>query len=193
MNAPRLAALAFALSLAAPAQAETIVFIRHGEKPEAGLGQLNCKGLNRALALPAFFAKAFPKIDKIFAPNPSVEKPDGGKDYDYVRPLATIEPTAIARSLPINAGFGFADTAGLEKALTAPELQDAIVVVAWEHKYIDVLARDLLAAHGGDPKAVPDWAYKDYDGVYVVTLTPSSASFERIAEGLDGQSEACPS
>ena len=33
--------------------AETIVFVRHGEKPEAGLGQLNCQGLNRALALPS--------------------------------------------------------------------------------------------------------------------------------------------
>ncbi len=31
---------------------ETIVCVRHGEKPKGGLGQLNCKGLNRALALP---------------------------------------------------------------------------------------------------------------------------------------------
>jgi len=31
---------------------ETIVFFRHGEKPSAGLGQLTCQGLNRALALP---------------------------------------------------------------------------------------------------------------------------------------------
>ena len=31
---------------------ETIVCIRHGEKPPGGLGQLTCQGLNRALALP---------------------------------------------------------------------------------------------------------------------------------------------
>jgi hypothetical protein len=31
--------------------AETIVFVRHGEKPQDGFGQLNCQGLNRALAL----------------------------------------------------------------------------------------------------------------------------------------------
>ena len=38
----------------APADAniETIVAIRHGEKPPNGLGNLNCRGLNRALALP---------------------------------------------------------------------------------------------------------------------------------------------
>ena len=29
---------------------ETVVFVRHGEKPEKGLGQLSCRGLNRALA-----------------------------------------------------------------------------------------------------------------------------------------------
>ena len=32
---------------------ETIVFVRHGEKPANGLGQLDCQGFNRALALPA--------------------------------------------------------------------------------------------------------------------------------------------
>ncbi len=32
---------------------ETLVFVRHGEKPAQGYGQLNCQGLNRALALPA--------------------------------------------------------------------------------------------------------------------------------------------
>jgi hypothetical protein len=31
---------------------ETIVLLRHGEKPEGGLGQLNCQGLNRALVAP---------------------------------------------------------------------------------------------------------------------------------------------
>jgi len=31
---------------------ETIVFLRHGEKPQRGLGQSTCQGLNRVLALP---------------------------------------------------------------------------------------------------------------------------------------------
>ena len=29
---------------------ETLICIRHGEKPATGLGQLSCQGLNRALA-----------------------------------------------------------------------------------------------------------------------------------------------
>ena len=186
-------AAALVLALSATAQAETLVFIRHAEKPEAGLGQLSCQGLNRALALPAFFAKAFPRIDAFFAPDPGTPKPDKGKDYDYVRPLATIEPTAISRGKPVDAHIGFADIAGLEKAVTAPEYRDAIVVVAWEHKIIDVLARDLLVANGGDPKAVPAWDDADFDGVYVVTLVSGApARFERLTEGLNGRSEACP-
>ena len=50
---------------------ETIVLIRHGEKPDEGLGQLNCQGLNRALALPTVIAKTFGRPGAIFAPNPS--------------------------------------------------------------------------------------------------------------------------
>ena len=38
---------------------QTLVFIRHGEKPDEGLGQLSCQGLNRALALPPVIAKVF--------------------------------------------------------------------------------------------------------------------------------------
>jgi len=71
---------------------ETIVLVRHGEKPAAGLGQLTCKGLNRALALPALLMGRFGKPDLIYAPNPSVQVNDGNNQptYSYVRPLATI-------------------------------------------------------------------------------------------------------
>ena len=187
--------IAFGLvfGLAASANAETLVFIRHAEKPEAGLGQLSCQGLNRALALPGYFAKAFPRIDAFFAPDPGAPKPDRGVDYDYVRPLATIEPTAIARGMPVDAHIGFADIADLEKALQAPEYQDATIVVAWEHKIIDVVANDLLVAHGGELRAPPIWDDADFDGVYVLTLGPGSARLEKTREGLDGQSAACPS
>jgi hypothetical protein len=53
---------------------ETIVLVRHGEKPNKGLGQL-----------------------------PSQQKQDAGVFYDYVRPFATVEPSAIflaCRSMP---------------------------------------------------------------------------------------------
>ncbi len=75
---------------------ETVIFVRHGEKPHEGLGQLNCQGLNRALALPSVITKIFGRPDAIFAPDPDEGITDAGGRFDYVRPLATIEPTAVS-------------------------------------------------------------------------------------------------
>jgi hypothetical protein len=192
-----IAALALSGAMARWAYAEPagerIVFVRHGEKPREGLGQLSCRGLNRALALPAFIAAHFGKPDAIFAPNPADQKKDDGKLYDYVRPLVTVEPTAITFGLPVHADIGFADVVGLRKALEAPEYRDALVVVAWEHRLIDVVVRDLLAAHGGDPKLPPTWAEDDYDSVDVVTIDADGhAIFGHLREDLDGRPETCP-
>jgi hypothetical protein len=135
---------------------ETIAFVRHGEKPAAGLGQLDCQGLNRALALPKVVANTFGRPAAIFAPDPSVQKTDEGEPYDYVRPLATIEPTAIAFGLPVNASVGVFDTRGLQAAIEAPRFQNAFVLVAFEHKVIDDVVRAILTAHGGDAASVPN-------------------------------------
>ena len=116
----------------------TIVFVRHGEKPEGGLGQLNCQGLNRALALAPIIAKSFGRPDAIFAPNPSHPKEDAGTLYDYIRPLATIEPTAIWFGLPVDVSFDFQDIEGLQAALEDRRTLDhnVFVLVAWEHRQI---------------------------------------------------------
>ncbi len=196
--AAALAASAIALA-GGPARSagpvQTIVFLRHGEKPALGLGQLDCRGLNRALALPKVIAGAFGKPDAIIAPDPADQKRDGGQNYDYVRPLATIEPTAIAFGLPVEAGIGFADVAALQASLEAPARHQELVLVAWEHKLIDVVARNLLAKHGGDPNAVPKWSDDDYDSLDVVTIdwNAGRATFERKKEGLEGLSATCPS
>ena len=55
---------------------ETIVLVRHGEKPGKGLGQLDCQGLNRALALPPVIAKTFGRPSAVFAPDPSQQRED---------------------------------------------------------------------------------------------------------------------
>lgn len=91
--------------------------VRHGEKPANGLGQLTCEGLNRALALPRVIEAKYGRPDVIFAPDPAHQKDDRGTKYDYVRPLATIEPTAIYFGLPVNTSIGFADIDGLHAAL----------------------------------------------------------------------------
>jgi hypothetical protein len=175
---------------------ETIVMVRHGEKPADGLGQLNCQGLNRALALPAVIEKLFGRPDAIVAPDPAQSKEDYGHLYNYVRPLATIEPTAIVFGLPVDASVGVSDLDALRQKLEAPVYRNALVVVAWEHANIAKLARLLVSDHGGDPTIVPDWQGDDYDSIYVVKLTQSgtgpAVTFDHRHEGLDGQATACP-
>jgi hypothetical protein len=174
---------------------ETVVLVRHGEKPDKGLGQLNCKGLNRALALPPVIAKVFGRPDAIFAPDPSERKMDAGEPYDYVRPLATIEPTAISFGLPVHASFGVSNTDGLRAALEQPVYRNALVLVAWEHKRIETIARGLLANHGGNQDLVPKWEANDFDSIYVVTIAnagaDAKAAFTVKREGLDGRPDTC--
>ena len=87
---------------------QTLVFLRHAEKPAMGLGQLNCQGLNRAIELSEVLPRKFGKADYIFAANPSrhVEEGEGDLSYSYVRPLMTVGPSAIKLGLPVNIDFG---------------------------------------------------------------------------------------
>ncbi|MDI1287002.1 MAG: hypothetical protein PSV46_21640 [Reyranella sp.] len=181
---------------AADPATQTIVLLRHGEKPPAGLGQLDCQGLNRALALPPVLARKFGRPAAIFAPNPATRVRDEGGIYDYVRPLATIEPTAIALGMPVDASVGFTDTDGLQRRLGEPHLHNALVFVAWEHMRAQQVARSLMARHGGDADIVPAWHDNDFDSLYIVRIVRTGdrvkASFEHAQEGLNGQPRNCP-
>ena len=151
---------------------ETIIAIRHGEKPPGGLGQLTCKGLNRALALPKVLVPRFGKPDAIYAPNPADEVNDRSNNrYSYVRPLITIEPTAIALGMPVNAQIGFLDIAKLQAELTAPAYANTVIFVAWEHGMLNKFAQQMLRSYGGNPSIVPDWPNSDYDRIYVFKIT----------------------
>jgi hypothetical protein len=171
---------------------ETIVCFRHGEKPAGGLGQLNCRGLNRALALPKVLLPKFGKPQFVFAPNPS-QQADG---YPYLRPLATVEPVAIQCGLPVDTRFGFLEIRALESELGKPAYQNATVYMAWEHVLLAEFAKELVKLHGGDPSTVPDWAVDDFDTLYVIKITAShgrkSVSFSIDHEGLTSLSDECP-
>lgn len=173
---------------------ETLVCIRHGEKPPGGLGQLTCRGLNRALALPGVLLKKFGAPGFIFAPNPTQKVDPGG--YYYVRPLATIEPTAVRCGLPVNTEFGYTEIKGLEGELQKPPYQNATVFIAWEHVLLDDLAKNLVKDNGGNPAHVPSWPGKDYDTIFVIKITRvgphASVSFAIDHEGLDNLSDNCP-
>jgi hypothetical protein len=185
-----------ATAYAASSAVETLVFVRHGEKPAQGLGQLNCQGLNRALALPAVIAAKFGKPDAIFAPDPGQQKDDGGHPYYYVRPLATIEPTAIQFEMPVQTPYGLTQIDRLSTTLIDPAYRNKLVVVAWEHKLIEKVVRQMLSAHGGNVADVPKWHSDDFDSIYIVKLDwqrgSPRASFQHSDEGLNGRSTDCP-
>jgi hypothetical protein len=180
-----------------PEKVETVVCIRHGEKPAAGLGQLTCQGLNRALRLPQVLIGKFGKPDFVFAPDPNQMNHDPAGEFCYVRPLATIEPTAIQCSLPVNTHFGFKDIAGLEQELTKPVYAGATIFVAWEHKYLDDFVKDMVKASGGDISQVPGWPGNDFDSIFVIRLAHNkggtTATFTHDTEGLNNLSTDCRS
>jgi hypothetical protein len=175
---------------------ETIVCVRHGEKPAAGLGQLTCQGLNRALRLPHVLIGKFGKPDFIFAPDPNQINHDPAGDFCYVRPLVTIEPTAIQCSLPVNTHFGFTDIAGLKQELSKPAYAGATVFVAWEHRYLDNFVKDMIKSSGGDASQVPGWQGNDFDSIFVIRLVHNKkrtiGTFTRDKEDLDNLSTDCP-
>lgn len=177
---------------------ETIVAIRHGEKPPGGLGQLSCMGLNRALALPKVLIAKFGRPTAIYAPNPADKVNDWSMyGYSYVRPLMTIEPTAIQLGLPVHAQIGFMKIDRLQEALTAERYEDAVVFVAWEHAMLNRFAKQMLRTYGEDASAVPDWPNTDFDRIYVFTIARSGSkprlTFKVDHEGLDGTlSDVCP-
>jgi hypothetical protein len=184
-----------ALLAASVAQAQTtIVILRHGEKPEAGLGQLTCKGQNRALALAPLLLSRYGIPATIYAPNPAVLKNDKGFSYAYIRPLATIEPTAIRAGLPVQIGLGMEDIQPLVDQLRGKT--SGRYFVAWEHHWGAALARSLIVADGGDASEVPPWDDSDFDSLYVVRITQDaqgqrSARFSHEQQNLNGLPEDC--
>jgi hypothetical protein len=170
---------------------ETIVFFRHGEKPSGDYGQLTCQGLNRALALPNVLLTRYGTPQWLYAPNPSVKL--GG--FFYVRPLATIEPTAIRAVKPVSTYYAYNNVTGLQSALIKSTKANDTIFVAWEHAYLVKAVQNIINAYGGGA-TVPAWQYGDYDSLYVVRVNYTSsgpkATLDIEKEGLNGLPTSCP-
>ena len=191
---------------AAPSpQVETIVCIRHGEKPRPGLGNLDVQGLNRALALPDVLGR-YGTPAYIFAPDPAEDKVNESANVTdgtsrapvcYVRPLLTIGPTAIRYGLPINTAYGFKHIDELEKELDRPVYRSSVIFVAWEHIEAEKFMRNEVRDHAGNPDTVPVWPGNDFDSIYVAQIirkgdAPAIVVFHVDHEGLNGLSTAFP-
>jgi hypothetical protein len=180
------------------ARTETIVILRHGEKPADGLGQLTPQGFNRALALCEVLPKKFGNPDYLFVPDPREKTRDHAGLFNYVRPLATIEPLAISRGLPVQTPCGFRDIEELNQELFRPDYQGATIFVVWEHVYAYKAALALLQqCHADLTKFPSEWAGGDYDSLYVIRIRHQighvpQATFALDHEGLDGLSTTMP-
>jgi len=176
---------------------ETLVVVRHAEKPPEGLGLLTCKGLNRALLLPDFFATNFARPKLIFAPNPAVRVTEihgDGLRYDYVRPLLTIGPTAVRLGVPINTQLPYNDPGLLADTLLDSQYHNDTIYVCWEHANLVSFA-EILLKRFHDLTPVPPWPNSDYDTFYVFTINWSETprlKFEVRSEQLGPISETCP-
>ena len=179
---------------------QTLVFMRHAEKPSMGLGQLNCQGLNRAIDLSELLPRQFGKANFIFAANPSrhVEEGEGDLSYSYLRPLMTVGPSAIKLGLPINIDYGANDTGDLADELMRDKYHDATIYTAWSHGYLPELINKVAQEASGEKlKLVDDWVAEDFDSVLVLTLKwndgKATLQYENYKQNLDGGAVGCPS
>ncbi|MGG7674254.1 histidine phosphatase family protein [Pseudomonas sp. WC2] len=178
---------------------QTLVFLRHAEKPEGGLGQLNCQGLNRAIDLSTLLPEKFGKADYVFAANPTrnVEEGELDNSYSYIRPLMTISPAAIKLGLPVNIEFSANDTSDLARELLDDKYHNSTIYTAWSHGYLPELINKVAGkAVGGKQNITDDWSGDDFDSLYVLTLTwhngKASLQSHSYKQGLDHGKETCP-
>ncbi|PMZ87945.1 hypothetical protein PS893_03838 [Pseudomonas fluorescens] len=178
---------------------QTLVFLRHGEKPAGGLGQLNCQGLNRAIDLATLLPDKFGKANYVFAANPTrnVEEGEFDNSYSYIRPLMTISPSAIKLGLPVNINFSANDTSDLADELLHDKYHNAVIYTAWSHGYLPELINKVAGdATGKKMTITDDWESSDYDSLYVLTLTwhngKASLQSHVYKQGLDNGAETCP-
>lgn len=171
---------------------EKIVFMRHAEKPLLGLGQINCRGFNRALALVNVLQKKYGIPNYIFAPNPSITLSEPFT-HNYIRPLATIAPTAIYFDIPINTTFGYHQTSKLINELLDPKYHSALIFVAWEHIKLVETVKQMMSIF--DTKVmIPAWPSHDYNSLYVMTIdwAKREATFTHEQENITNLNNRCP-
>ncbi len=172
----------------------TIMLIRHGEKPtvppphgvdENGAEDKNSlivRGWQRAGALIPFFRTPWVEGIKtptaIYAAGTSVQPLmiDGVDEARSLRAEQTVTPLAQALSLKVHKQYLVGQEDLLVQSITR---ETGVVLVAWEHKHIPVIAQKLSAA------APDSWPGKDvFDIVWVLEASNGGYNFLSLAQDL---------
>ena len=172
----------------------TIMLVRHAEKPttpppkgvdENGADDKNSlivRGWQRAGALTPFFRTPWVegiRIPTVIYAAGTSDRPmmiDGEDEAKSLRAEQTVTPLARALSLKVQQQY----LVGQEDLLVqAIERESGVVLVAWEHKHIPLIAQKLSAA------APDSWPGKDvFDLVWVFEASNGGYSFLSIAQEL---------
>jgi hypothetical protein len=162
------------------------MLIRHGEKPAQQpppygvdpTGQtdphaLSVVGWQRAGALVDFFS--YPR-GTIQQPTYLYSPPEEGGD-EGGRPYETINPLSAKLGLTQNTSF----SVGQETQLV-PDVMTrggAVVLIAWEHHHIPLIANAILQSTSQSPQ---QWPGDRFDVVWVFTPAQSGWSFSQVPE-----------
>jgi len=166
---------------------ETLYMIRHANAhPTANFSDGNyvAAGQWRALDLAnALNGKFNPAPTQVYSLDPAqiavgTENASGNTTWSHLTPAMTIEPYAIANTLPYNLAASYlmsASTAPKDFSgffFTNPQFSGKTSVMAWEHNQISQIVNALLESYGSTQSA-PAWPVDDYDTIWTVKLNGS--------------------
>lgn len=165
--------LSSGLSFAKPS---AIFLIRHGEKSDSG-PELSERGWERARALPSLFSK--PEFSKYGAPTCLIGM--NKKKFDgSIRALQTLK--YLSEFFHVNLTDRYNKDQGKEMvqfALTSPQCDGHLLIIAWEHTALEAVAADL----GVNPE--PKWPGSDiYDRVWVVEFNQEQVTMKDLPQNL---------
>ena len=157
----------------------TVLIIRHSEKPDTGSG-LNAQGEARARLYEKYFQPfqeegLSVQVDSLYA---------GADSKNSMRPRLTLEPLSKSSGMPLHANIGTKDSEQLVQQLKS-ESHGQHPLIAWRHGEIPTLLR----AFGASPeKLLPNgqWPDEIFDWVIVLNIGPDGqlTSAKRIHQGL---------
>lgn len=195
-----------------------LVVFRHAEKPlrDDGLmaedGNLGAEAEQRLARLPEQLLKDFGCPDFLVAANPAVKmlNKKTGQYFNYIRPLATIEPLSIKLNYPVWTPYGYnqndllaRDLLGDKAFRPSPDGAPKTVFLAWERQNIRKLYQELVqqgklkdlagatATIDGVDRAcdaLPQWEQCDFDSVWMIKVRPAGVCLTRRVENLNAAS-----
>ncbi len=144
----------------------TILIIRHGEKPDDHSDlHLSDVGRVRADMLAKTLPAMYPNLSVLFATAPSTNSN---------RPYETIAPLAMALRLVVNNSFSNSQHSDLaQRIMTSPEdYGGKTILICWHHEKIPGLARDDF----GQEAAPTFWSDDVFDQIWQIDYSSDGQS-----------------